>query len=960
MLGVALATAVGTLGEGCADRQPTTPPSPQLPNEPPKLLPYPQMLTRKAGGLRIGPARYANASGKAPMYQVAMDCLNRRLPSGGAAIRVRLGSGEEGFEANWLSNEDNAFIREASTSPEASIVTVSPDGVTVVGKTSAGMLHGVQTVCQLLQDAHEHDRSHIPCVSIRDWPDLSWRCLAPTLTWYSGWNRLEGYDLCNWSEDEWKWLVDWSVLHKCNAMAVCMYGYWPFTLPGYERETLNVDSFRYNPQTQKKEPWRFVHPNIRREFFPEVIRYANERGVQIHAYIGKNSFNGCTFRNNKEIYAGGAAELLPFAPGVDEYWDAFISRIIELGFNGFVFEDPESNHVPNQNAQCYETFWKPWAEKYGYSSVAQTDQNKPPLGVHIEYYTWLYRTFAQKIRRHAERLGKQQEIRLISHVLLARIMAESKDARERKKWIDLVDERHGERVPFIITESNEAEYVKLLGGDRVASLGGRGGSCTCAMRRIASVNNDWYHGPFGADLAYERDCQQRIVKAGGFGAMAYIFEWTNTEAFGYLGAQHLWRSAGIPNVSNSDQTGILYHAYRLYYGDEVGTLVAQAIDEGSDVNDAMVLEGVYGSQYPSTGKALHRDYQLLAVLADHAEALARQAFRLYTGREPQLFKPAYDETAFRWSGYEPQADRTFKSERLRLLWISTRRSQEMCQAALAHRLAQRLIAENAPRQQVLEQYDRALDFARKNQLIYQCNYYDDYDPTDGLCSFVTDRLQKQRDEIAAGGAKPQPPVLMIPWQKQSDIIPACSVTSTTALKLSFDLGLTAPRDFFCVAVVFTVELYDKTQGWQAIFRRAVHRRAKTWEHWDLALAEPKEGEPIRLRLVTDSYSRAQDRTEPKWQWALWGRPKLLRGTSVVYDLIEQLPSASRYVRLDADGKDRAFDKGPEDSTGATFNPAEAGHAIAAFTPHRDGHFGLCVGEYEIALAAGQTQPASRG
>ena len=72
-----------------------------------------------------------------------------------------------------------------------------------------------------------------------------------------------------------------------------------------------------------------------------------------------------------------------------EYWDAFIKRILELGFNGFVFEDPETYHVPNQNELCYKTFWEPWAEKYGFRSVADTDQNKPPLGVHVEYYTWL-------------------------------------------------------------------------------------------------------------------------------------------------------------------------------------------------------------------------------------------------------------------------------------------------------------------------------------------------------------------------------------------------------------------------------------------------------------------------------------------------------------------------------------------------------------------------------------------
>ena len=98
------------------------------------------------------------------------------------------------------------------------------------------------------------------------------------------------------------------------------------------------------------------------------------------------------------------------------------------------------------------------------------------------------------------------------------------------------------------------------------------------------------------DLAYERDCQKHIFEAGGFGAMGYIFEWTNTEVFAYLAAQHLWRNRGIPGVSNENQTDILDYAYRLYYGNEVGRLVARAMDEGSDVNDAMVLEGVYGSQ----------------------------------------------------------------------------------------------------------------------------------------------------------------------------------------------------------------------------------------------------------------------------------------------------------------------------------------------------------------------------
>ena len=145
---------------------------------------------------------------------------------------------------------------------------------------------------------------------------------------------------------------------------------------------------------------------------------------------------------------GGAAEMLPFAPGVDEYWDAFISGILDLGFNGFVFEDPEANHVPNQNEQSYKTFWEPWASTYGFSSVKETNRNNPPLGVHLEYYTWLFREFDKKIQKHSQRLKHESEIYLISHILLARIIAESKNLEEREKWFKMVDEKHGKRCRY--------------------------------------------------------------------------------------------------------------------------------------------------------------------------------------------------------------------------------------------------------------------------------------------------------------------------------------------------------------------------------------------------------------------------------------------------------------------------------------------------------------------------------
>jgi hypothetical protein len=478
------------------------------------------------------------------------------------------------------------------------------------------------------------------------------------------------------------------------------------------------------------------------------------------------------------------------------------------------------------------------------------------------------------------------------------------------------------------------------------------------MRRIASINNNWSPGPMGGDLAYERQCQKHIYQAGGFGAMGYIFEWTNTEVFGYLAAQYLWHNAGVPGIDNDSQTDFLYYAYRLHYGDEVGSLVAKIMDESSCVNDAMLLEGVYGSQYPSTGAPLDRDYQYLAVLADRAVELARQAYRLHTGTEPAPYRPAYRQEEFRWNGFDAQANKTFQAERLRLLYVSTRRSQEMCEAVLAHRLAQRLMAEGAPVGQVLRQFDLAIEAAQANQLIYQRNYDDDYDWTDGLCARVTAAMRAQRDQflasVSAGTrvirlpeaeslspadlAKPVPdPIrrsvskpLFIPWERLSDIAAEPGGVTKPGLYLSVDIGLDTKPDFFRLGVVFTVQAQGSDGKWETIFRKDVARRATGWEHWDVPLANVAGGsKPVKLRFTTDSYSRAQDRSAPSWKWALWGEPQLVEiapdgSRRVTYDFIQNIDRARARVRLDSSGRERDFDGQGVDSTGATFKRAELG------------------------------------
>ncbi len=187
------------------------------------------------------------------------------LPKAGKPMTIELGSVEEGYDPQWLNKADRTFLAAAKTSPEASVLTITPEKITVVGKGKWGMLYGVQTINQLAIQAARENRDSLPCLTIHDWPDAKWRCLSPQLAWYACWgSRIEGYDNGNWSLDEWKWMVDWSLLHKCNAWAVCMYGNWPFTLPGYKEDTLDFDSFYYDFKSGQKKPFHYQHRNIKK------------------------------------------------------------------------------------------------------------------------------------------------------------------------------------------------------------------------------------------------------------------------------------------------------------------------------------------------------------------------------------------------------------------------------------------------------------------------------------------------------------------------------------------------------------------------------------------------------------------------------------------------------------------------------------------------------------------------
>ena len=65
-------------------------------------------------------------------------------------------------------------------SDEDYALRVAPGGVAVEGRGTAGLLHGVYTLVQLLR-ANRQDGG-LPCLAVRDWPSLRWRCFQNDMT----------------------------------------------------------------------------------------------------------------------------------------------------------------------------------------------------------------------------------------------------------------------------------------------------------------------------------------------------------------------------------------------------------------------------------------------------------------------------------------------------------------------------------------------------------------------------------------------------------------------------------------------------------------------------------------------------------------------------------------------------------------------------------------------------------
>jgi len=69
---------------------------------------------------------------------------------------------------------------QEDATPEGYSLQVRPDAVTCRAGGDAGLFYAVETLCQLIR-ANRRDGG-LPCVTIRDWPSIRWRCFQDDLT----------------------------------------------------------------------------------------------------------------------------------------------------------------------------------------------------------------------------------------------------------------------------------------------------------------------------------------------------------------------------------------------------------------------------------------------------------------------------------------------------------------------------------------------------------------------------------------------------------------------------------------------------------------------------------------------------------------------------------------------------------------------------------------------------------
>ena len=146
-----------------------------------RLVPFPKHVPSANGSFDLGRPLVLEAPRSARPAEVAQ--LIQEIERAGLPIPQVVVSDEDGLLIR-LSMGAHERLRETpfrdGATAEDYQLSVGSDTIACRGFGPAGRFYAVQTLCQLIRANRRG--TQIPCVEIRDWPSLRWRCFQDDLT----------------------------------------------------------------------------------------------------------------------------------------------------------------------------------------------------------------------------------------------------------------------------------------------------------------------------------------------------------------------------------------------------------------------------------------------------------------------------------------------------------------------------------------------------------------------------------------------------------------------------------------------------------------------------------------------------------------------------------------------------------------------------------------------------------
>jgi len=526
---------------------------------PSTLLPTPKSLVRRGGrfpagrtiGVFVDPSlrRIADVV-REELIKLGFDGVEMKGEASSAQLAV-LGPGTMPAEREW----------ELSGVPfpaQAYSLSVAPEGVTLCALDAKGALHGLATFLQWAEGAGE---GGIPAVDIVDYPDIERRIISPTLTWYAGFARI-GFGMQLWYGEDWKRFIDWCFRHKISALNIVMYGFWPFEFPEYPETVMrDIKVQTWAPEINDWVEVSFTHPNLKKPFLEDMIRYANARGIEIYAYIGMNSYSGgypvvhpeSRSVLSPELKAAGHVNnydsMCTSREDVRKYLIASVKRIEELGFNGLVFEESEEVQWFCQCGECRRKYGHlpPNDAKHSVTVEMLEEYLKVLKPETIVGVRWLREPPIVKDRDYLQ----MWKDRLPERVVLFWAPGLEDDDREFLKWID------------------------IFGRDRIWSRNCEGSGFAASLGRIPylipdtfpdRLKNYAFQHLWNDILQFQGAVNTKVHAINGYG-----FEWYGHELYFMATAQYGW------DCWRFDRYEFLSHAARHLHGETNGPLYEEAI-----------------------------------------------------------------------------------------------------------------------------------------------------------------------------------------------------------------------------------------------------------------------------------------------------------------------------------------------------------------------------------------------